>query len=265
MLKIIHISDLHLSAPLGRFSALFDKRLIGFLNGAVFRKHAYDPENIRKAIQMIPAEKPDLIVLTGDATTCSQPEEFRLAAELLRPLKDTGIPILFTPGNHDCYVKAKECTEARMEFQKYLTGSAELPAKFETPECTFLITHSAVPTNPLLSCGCVSPETVSFLEQECSNKSKPIVLLSHFPVLKQEKGIAGKRRRLNGAEPIREMIRDGRIDLVLCGHIHKPYEILEENGHGEICAGSLAKAGIYRVITCDQNRFHFENRFPGAN
>ena len=104
MLKIAHFSDLHLAAPLGSFRGLTDKRLIGFLNGAVFRKHAYLPERIGTAVRMILEEHPDIIVFTGDAVTCSQPAEFELAKETLRPLKESGIPILYSPGNHDVYM-----------------------------------------------------------------------------------------------------------------------------------------------------------------
>ena len=102
MLKIIHFSDIHISAPLSSGSALFDKRLIGYLNGAIFRRHAYKQERLEKAVPMILNEKPDVIVFTGDATTCSQPEEFEKALNLLQPLIKSGIPILYTPGNHDC-------------------------------------------------------------------------------------------------------------------------------------------------------------------
>ena len=259
MLKIIHFSDIHLSAPLGSPSAFFDKRFIGYLNGAVIRRHAYRQERLEKAIPMILNEKPDVIVFTGDATTCSQPGEFEKALNILKPLIDSKIPILFTPGNHDCYVKNKKCTDALREFRLALTGSEKAPDKFETPECTFLIFHSAVPTSPVLSCGYFSGESLEFLKNECAKKTKPIIALTHFPVVKVEKGISGARRKLYGAESVREFVDSGDIDLVLCGHIHKPYEILDFTGRGEICAGSLTKKGIFRKIIYSDNMFHVEN------
>ena len=258
-MKIVHFSDLHLSAAPDSPKALFDKRLIGFLNGFLFRKQAYHPERIRKAIPMILNEKPDLIVFTGDATTCSQPAEFKLALEILKPLIDSGIPILYTPGNHDCYVTDHKCVRALREFRLALTGSESAPELFETPECSFLIFHSAVPTNPLLSCGYFSQESEDFLKKYI--KTKTTVALSHFPVLNQEKGISGQRRKLYGADKIAPYLSNGTIELLLCGHIHKPYEILDQNGHGEICAGSLSKAGIFRVITIEKNNILVENKW----
>lgn len=263
MLKIVHFSDLHLAAPLSSANALLDKRFIGFLNGAIFRKHAYQPERLKKAVPLILKENPDLIVFTGDATTCSQPQEFELALEYLDPLIKSGIPILYTPGNHDCYVPANECTEALRKFRIALTGSETAPAEFETEDCKFLIFDSAVPTNPLLSCGYFSEHSLSFLQEQCNRKTKPLVMLSHFPVLKKESGISGYRRRLAGAEPVRELAHSGMIDLILCGHIHKPYEILNGTGRGEICAGSLTKAGLFRTILFDRNTFSFENKWIG--
>lgn len=259
MLKIIHFSDIHLSAPLGAGSALFDKRLIGYLNGAIFRKHAYRQERLEQAVPMILAEKPDVIVFTGDATTCSQPQEFEKALNILQPLIDSKIPILYTPGNHDCYVKNRKCADALRKFRLALTGSDTAPAKFETTECTFLSFHSAVPTSPVLSCGYFTNESLEYLKTECRNKTKPIIALTHFPFVKVEKGIAGARRKLFGAEPVRELIDAGEIDLVLCGHLHTPYEMLDRTGRGEICAGSLTKKGIFRKIIFADNIFHFEN------
>ena len=259
MLKIIHFSDIHLSTPPGSASAFFDKRLIGYLNGAIIRKYAYRQERLIKAVPMILKEKPDVIVFTGDATTCSQPEEFEKALNILKPLIDSGIPILFTPGNHDCYVRNKQCVEALREFRVELTGSENAPAKFETPECDFLIFHSAVPTSPVLSCGYFSGESLEFLKKECAAKHKPLIALTHFPFIRTEKGIAGARRKLYGAESARNSAVSGEIDLVLCGHIHTPYEILDSSGRGELCAGSLTKKGIFRKITYTDNMFRIEN------
>ena len=261
MLKIIHFSDIHLSAPLGAVSALFDKRFIGYLNGAVFRRHAYRQERLEAAIPMILREKPDIIVFTGDATTCSQPEEFEKALQIMKPLTDSGIPILYTPGNHDCYVRNKKCTDALRNFRITLTGSDKAPDKVETPDCTFLIFHSAVPTSPVLSCGYFTDESLEYLKHECASKTRPIILLSHFPIMKVEKGVSGARRKLYGAESIRELVDSGDIDLILCGHIHTPYEQLDFTGRGEICAGSLTKKGIFRKITFEENMFHTENLY----
>ena len=259
MLKIIHFSDIHISAPLGSAAALFDKRVIGYLNGAIFRRHAYRQERLEKAVPMILEEKPDVIVFTGDATTCSQPEEFEKALDILQPLIKSGIPILYTPGNHDCYVKDKKCVAALRDFRIALTGSDAAQTRFETGECSFLIFHSAVPTSPVLSCGYFSQESVDFLKKECADKTKPLIAVSHFPWVKVEKGIAGSRRKLYGAETAREYVDSGDIDLVLCGHLHPPHDLVDWTGRGEICAGSLTKKGIFRRITYADDMFHTEN------
>ena len=261
MLKIVHFSDIHISEPLGSAGALLDKRLIGYLNGAVFRRRLFRREYLLRAIPMILEEKPDVIVFTGDATTCSQPREFETALEILKPLINSGIPILYTPGNHDCYVPAKECAEALREFRIALTGSDKEPSKFETPECDFLIFNSAVPTAPWLSCGCFTEESAEFLKKECEQKKKPLIMLSHFPVLNTESGIAGARRKLYGADPVRELSESGEIDLILCGHLHTPYEMLDWTGRGEIGAGSLTKKGVFRTILFADNMFHTENKY----
>ena len=259
MLKIIHFSDIHISAPLGSAAALFDKRLIGYLNGAIFRRHAYKQERLEKAVPMILNEKPDVIVFTGDATTCSQPKEFEKALHLLQPLIKSGIPILYTPGNHDCYVKNQKCVDALREFRIALTGAETAPSKFETDECSFLIFHSAVPTSPVLSCGYFNQASLDFLKKECAEKTKPLIALSHFPWVMVEKGIPGSRRKLYGAENARKFVESGEIDLVLCGHLHKPHDLVDSSGKGEVFAGSLTNKGIFRRITYKDGIFQTVN------
>ncbi len=80
-----------------------------------------------------------------------------------------------------------------------------------------------------------------------------MICAGHFPIL-EWMPIRRARHRLYGGAVAAEMIRDGVIDLSLCGHVHKPYEILNASGRGEISAGSLTKYGFYSRILYDTER-----------
>lgn len=74
-LRIAHLTDLH----------------VGLLTPA---------SKIRRAIQRAAAERPDLIVLTGDYL-CYSPKFVPLLGELAAEITDVGVPVAAVLGNHD--------------------------------------------------------------------------------------------------------------------------------------------------------------------
>ena len=43
-------------------------------------------------------------------------------------------------------------------------------------------------------------------------------------------------------------LRDGRLDVALCGHNHTPFRRDEANGALELCAGALTWHGLLNVV-----------------
>ena len=79
---------------------------------------------------MMLAEKPDAILFTGDATSCGQPGEFARVLPLFEPLLKSSIPFIYTPGNHDAYVKDRACREALRQFCLAMTRGQYEPADY---------------------------------------------------------------------------------------------------------------------------------------
>lgn len=259
--KLIHFSDTHEIATLEHWHACFDKRLIGFFNSNVIRKSRYDRALIAPAVEMMLAEKPDAILFTGDATSCGQPGEFARVLPLFEPLLKSSIPFIYTPGNHDAYVKDRACREALRQFCLAMTRGQYEPADYpyaaELEHFRIVALNCSHPTLPVSSCGYMQKKTREFLKREAERlKTKPLICAGHFPILEQMP-IRRARHRLYGGAVAAEMIRDGVIDLSLCGHVHKPYEILNASGRGEISAGSLTKYGFYSRILYDTERDAF--------
>jgi UDP-2,3-diacylglucosamine pyrophosphatase LpxH len=50
-----------------------------------------------------------------------------------------------------------------------------------------------------------------------------------------------------------KLMKSGELDLVLCGHVHKPYLKTDSFGRGECCAGSVSSNGSMVEIDCDVN------------
>ena len=65
-----------------------------------------------------------------------------------------------------------------------------------------------------------------------------------FPILRL-------RHRLFGQKKILAEMKAQTLDLVLCGHVHRPYLKVDAQGRGECCAGSVTRNGSLVEIECD--------------
>ena len=78
--------------------------------------------------------------------------------------------------------------------------------------------------------------------------------------MQEESPILRVRHRLFGQKPILKLMKNGDIDLVLCGHVHYPSCKVDDMGHGESIAGSVTRNGSLSEIDVDveNNRFSFK-------
>ena len=262
--RIIHFSDTHEPATLEHWHALFDKRLLGLMNSRLIRRRRYHASYLPAAIDYILKNPPDLVLFTGDATSCGQVGEFSRALKMFRPLLKRDIPFIYTPGNHDAYVKDRACRSALERFTRDMSRGerklSDYPFAEDFPLFRLLVIHCAQPFNPALSCGFMPPGTRQFLLNEAAKlDARPLICAGHFPLLKGA-SLLNSRRRLYGASGAAELLQDHVIDLSLCGHIHHPYELLDRKGRGEIVAGSLSRTGSMAEITYDSETDVFSVR-----
>ena len=255
--KFVVFSDIHEHAVFSA-RALLDKRVFGLVNSTFFRHGSYRMERIDAAVRTIlDSLRPDLVIFAGDAVSTSDPREFESALKRLRPLIDSGIPILYSPGNHDRYVRARACREAFERFRAELTAHTPMtwPGLYETPDLRFAVIDCARPFNPVLSCGEMTPETAVFLEREAGKDDpRPLVCVGHFPLRGNDK-LSSFRHRLLGGKRAEALLNDGKIALSVVGHVHMPSQRLDARGRGELIVGSLTKHDILREITFDNGTF----------
>ena len=255
--KFVLFSDIHEHAVFSP-RALLDKRFFGLMNSTFCRHGAYRMERIDAAVRTIlDSLRPDLVIFTGDAVSTSDPREFEAALKQLRPLVESGMPILYSPGNHDRYVRDRACREAFEHFRAELTKHCPmtLPGVYETSELRFAVIDCARPFTPVLSCGEMTPETADFLEREAAKDDpRPLVCVGHFPLRGNDK-LSSFRHRLIHYERAETLLNAGKIALSVAGHVHKPLQHLDARGYGELVVGSLTKKDILREITFDAGVF----------
>ena len=63
-----------------------------------------------------------------------------------------------------------------------------------------------------------------------------------------------------GANLVLRLLREGALDLSLCGHVHKPGARLDGRGRGEICSGSVTRNGVIAEIDYDEKNDVFDCR-----
>ncbi len=243
--KIIHFSDSHAGGPAEDWMAYIDKRWVGVFNYKFRRRFKHDQSLLYKAVEYILKEKPDIAICSGDITSTGQPGEFQIALKALAPLVESDIPFIYIPGNHDCYVKRKSCVEAMKDAMRYLNRGKlefdELPTVVNQDWCDIIVVNESFPTNLLMSWGYMKKPSREFIKKICAEPTdKPRILLGHFPLI-EDHPMLRFRHRMWFQNEIVELLKNGKIDVSLCGHVHAPYTELDSRGRGEICAGSVTR------------------------
>ena len=130
----------------------------------------------------------------------------------------------------------------------------DLPLKISLGDCDFILVNESCPTNLLSSCGYLSGKSSDFIVKTCSEKqNKPLVLVGHYPII-EDHPMLRIRHKLWGEKEVLKLLKTGRLDLSLCGHVHRPYAKTDERGRGEICAGSVTRNGSVTVINYDKTK-----------
>ena len=254
-MKIIHFSDPHAGGPAEDWMAYLDKRWVGVFNYRFRRRFRHDLKLLEKAVAYILEVYPDVAVCTGDLTSTGQPGEFERTLAILKPLRDSDIPLIYLPGNHDCYVKRPKCIKAMKDAVSFLNGMEynfdSLPQVRTIKDIDFLMLNTSRPSNLLCSWGFVSKQDNEWINAVCSQpKNRLRILVTHYPML-EDHPILRTRHRLFGQKNILQHMQQHNIDLTLCGHVHKPYCRVDASGRGENCAGSVTRNGVISSIEYD--------------
>ena len=245
-MKLLHFSDIHIGLVPQGMRWLLDKRILGEATQFLRRRRRQHLEAVPALLELARAIQPDVIACTGDLTAVAAPREFERALELLEPFRKLVGEgrFFYVPGNHDAYVNDSAVVLARrraVERLNGLDGGGALPLERTVDSVRFFCLDGAVPMPPWKSGGCMAARMMDELEQRLAAVRKADerrVVLSHFPVTDAGGRRLGWRRRAEGDERLGVLIAKGAADVLLCGHIHRPFA----NSVGacrQVCAGSL--------------------------
>ncbi len=255
-IRIIHFSDLHLGLFSLAKGACFDKRLFGVFNQLLRRRHGLDAAKLQRAAERFAACQADYYICSGDISSVGSAAEFALAQKLLAPILElAGDNFYYVPGNHDAYVKNPHCQKALADcFYRLNRGRFhldELPLLLPESGFELLLSSASKPSALHRSAAAYSQEQWQKLQALLALPRQKTfrLLLEHFPVLDARGAALSWRRRLRQAEQLVQAQLEGKFDLMLSGHIHRPYLLQRPR---LCCAGSLSLQGSFALIELDQ-------------
>ncbi len=236
-MRIVHLTDLHVQTR-PRFTELASKRLIGTANLYLLgRRHKFDPKVQQAAVDAAVAEKPDVVVITGDLTAQGLRSEFDAARTLLDPILSS-IPTVLIPGNHDVYTR-DSVRDERMKrtFGEWMGGG--LPYLQQIGDVAFLGLETC--RAHVLSSGYTPQgqleQARTLLEDADWPDPRPFVfLLLHYPLRGRHGQPYGPPARalVNAAQVESFIASTDRIDAVLHGHEHHGFRTEIGNAAGQI-------------------------------
>lgn len=197
-MKILHISDLH------------------------FGHH--DPALAEGFADDINAQKPDLVVASGDFTQIGTKEEFEQAREFLDKLT---APVFAVPGNHD--VPAVNILRRFLNpyglYKKYIARDLEPFLEMDGVVLIGMRTSRRARLEWNWGHGTISRGQLGDLEERFAKASPDAVrvIVAHHPLLFPTEPMIQKTKRVKRADDALETFAGLGVRLVLSGHFHLSY------------------------------------------
>ncbi len=225
------LSDPHLSTLDNvRWHQLLSKRVLGYISWRKNRRIEHRSEVLDALQHDLQQDRPDHLLVTGDLTHISLPDEFKQARRWLDALgPPTEVSVI--PGNHDAYVRVP-WQQGLAHWQDYMrsdddadaTGPALFPSLRIRGPVAFIGLSTAVPAPPLLATGRLGKAQLQRLKTLLNETAEQglfrVVFLHHPPVPGQEKW----RKRLTDDHAFCKTLAECGAELVLHGHMHRPID-----------------------------------------
>ena len=260
-MKIAHFSDLHLLSLEGVSPLRFlNKRLTGYANLRLKRKHIHRPSYVRAIAGEIRRAGVDHVAITGDLTNLALETEFEMARRLLED--DLGLDashVSIVPGNHDLYTRGA-MTKKRFAsyFSEYIAsdlpelavdvGVGRFPfVKLRGPAAIIGLS-SAVPRPPFVAAGRLGKKQVAALGDVLRHPEvrarTPIVLL-HHPAHNPLSRVKTLLEGLQDAALLWTGVRDLTRGMILHGHLHARMQRALPTSAGRLHAVGATSASLH--------------------
>lgn len=222
------------------------------------------------------SEKPNLVIVSGDLTFEGEEKSHREFAEVLKKIKDAGIPVIVIPGNHDInnhnacaydgasvapvgWVSPEEFAKIYADFG-YDGAVSRDPASLSyvyqlDPSTRLLMIDDCQYTPKAIVGGMIRPDTYDWMEDQFADarqKGMQMITVSHHNVL-DESEVYTEDCTIEHDERLVQMMKDYGVRLHLSGHLHVQHYMKSGSGQDsfyEVVTGSLTTPPCnYGILT----------------
>ena len=221
-LSAVIVSDLHYMEPAG-----FENHIAPLSE--------YMPETLQTLLNQIIAEKPDVLIMTGDNTNSGKTGEFHALASFIARIAKEGIQPVIIPGNHDIHGIPQEYAELIVPLLSPLSRDKEtMSYTAEAGNVIFL----AMDDSSFLKGqeGKLPDSTMKWLQkqlEDANRKQRIIIFLSHYSLLS---GSTEHYRIQN--EDLLILLESHGVQLCFSGHQHAQRHLVHNSLH-ELISSSL--------------------------
>lgn len=198
MARIAHLSDVHFGA--------------------------HDPEVVAGAESWLAAERPDLVVISGDFTQRARVDQYREASAFLARLKAAGLKTLGVPGNHDVplYDVMRRFGRPLHRYRRYI--DRDLCPWFETERLAVLGVNTA--RSLTIKDGRINREQMALIRARFRDVDdmRTKILVTHHPLFAMPIGEEGAPTKVVGRHELAlEAVAEAGVHILLAGHFHRTF------------------------------------------
>jgi predicted MPP superfamily phosphohydrolase len=256
--SLIHISDLHYSAPKLQKKDILNKRLLGYWNEAIRKKYLNNARRkafFEKLAIYLAQKRCDLLVITGDFSNLALNEEFQQAKQEIKfffPNQE----IIALAGNHDRYLRTITKEE---RFEKYFgeycpfawkTREKKSVHTIEVENQFQLVFFDMAVPNILSARGKLSDNFFQEYQKKIEHSSSlKKIGFGHYPLGLPADQKERYFRRLHQTKKLENQIIKDKFVAYFHGHIHKNWiRTFKKEGHNLCCVstgGTITKTGCF--------------------
>lgn len=218
---------------------------------AVVPAEKYCREFMEAFVSQVTAIQPDVFIVTGDNTNSGNESDEAVLAQMLSRVKDAGIPVVMTTGNHD-YDFSDENAYSR-NFGSLLEMEDRDPSSLSYVRRIDDVTLLAMDDGAVDqgSTPQFSKETMKWLKEklkEASLRNDKIIFLAHRSVLYRQNDSRYASYHIQNSGLLR-LLEKYHVQLALTGHQHHPSILVKDSLHEIISGMPLTDTHCFGVLS----------------
>ena len=197
MARIAHLSDVHFGA--------------------------HDPVVVAGVEAWLVANRPDLVVISGDFTQRARVEQYAEAGAFLDRLEAAGLRTLGVPGNHDVplYDIVRRFARPLHRYRRYIDD--ELCPWFESERLAVLGINTA--RSLTFKNGSINREQMALIRERFRDvpQDRTKILVTHHPLFAMPIVEEGLSKVVERHEDAIEAVCEAGVHILLAGHFHRTF------------------------------------------